>query len=444
MLNPIELSLQDEVEKNTVKEGLKNTHSRRLIALNEAIKHQSFIHVDPSVINGEMPSTLSKELPLYGLIFSCKDNINTRQFPTTAGTSSLKNYYCKKSASLVIQLEQLGARLCGKNNMHELSFGVTSYNATWGNVLNPNFPAYIAGGSSGGSAVAVATGACAFSIGTDTGGSVRIPAALCGVAGFRPTTGRYARDGIVPISSTKDTPGFIANTAADIVYLDRVLTRTQGVGALQKMRVGIPSCLWENTDSDVKEVCLNALAQLKNEGIELIHYNDSELYTQSKTLQFSIPIYEFFIDFPRYLLNQEIDLPVRQFIDDLGDLHVQKILYDELNCPTISREKYIDDLSNMLNLKTQWNNLFKKHQLDVIVYPTIACTPPKIEDVEKTSLFECLIANTDLASTVGAPSMSIPISKSDQIPVGLSIDGLPNQDTQLLACALKIEEILKR
>lgn len=424
MLNPIELSLQEEVEKNTVKEGLKNTHSRRLIALNEAIKHQSFIHVDPSVINGEMPSTLSKELPLYGLIFSCKDNINTRQFPTTAGTSSLKNHYCKKSASLVIQLEQLGARLCGKNNMHELSFGVTSYNATWGNVLNPNFPAYIAGGSSGGSAVAVATGTCAFSIGTDTGGSVRIPAALCGVAGF------------------------IANTAADIVYLDRVLTRTQGVGAPQKMRVGIPSCLWENTDtdtdSDVKEVYLNALAQLKNEGIELIYYNDSELYTQSKALQFSIPIYEFFIDFPRYLLNQEIDLSVRQFIDDLGDLPVQKILYDELNCPTISREKYIDDLSNMLKLKTQWNNVFKKHQLDVIVYPTIACTPPKIEDVKKTSLFECLIANTDLASTVGAPSMSIPISKSDQIPVGLSIDGISNQDTQLLACALKIEEILKR
>ena len=174
-------------------------------------------------MNGEAAPAESTHAPLFGLPFSCKDNINARGFATTAGTPGLADFLPEKDAPVVARLIEQGAVLCGKNNMHELSFGVTSCNGTWGTVGNPVHPGHLAGGSSGGCAAAVAAGASAFAVGTDTGGSVRIPASLCGLAGFRPTTGRYSSVGIVPVSHTRDTPGFIAPGVSDIVLLDAAL-----------------------------------------------------------------------------------------------------------------------------------------------------------------------------------------------------------------------------
>lgn len=143
--------------------------------------------------------------PLHGLPILVKYNIDTASAPTTAGTPALRSHRPGADAPVVASLFSAGAILLGKTNMHELAMGITSNNTAYGPVRNPYNPALIPGGSSGGNAAAIASRMCVDGLGTDTGGSVRIPAALCGITALRPTTGRYPGKGIFPISHTSTT-----------------------------------------------------------------------------------------------------------------------------------------------------------------------------------------------------------------------------------------------
>ena len=170
--------------------------------------------------------------PLHGLPLIIKDNINTAALPTTAGTPSLIGNRPQANARVVDALLGAGGIVFGKANMHELAFGITSNNGAFGPVRNPYDTSKIPGGSSGGNAAGVAARFAPAGIGSDTGGSTRIPAALCGVVGFRPTIGRYAGTGtlagvreVVPIAHTRDTPGPIARSAADVALLDAEIGR---------------------------------------------------------------------------------------------------------------------------------------------------------------------------------------------------------------------------
>jgi aspartyl-tRNA(Asn)/glutamyl-tRNA(Gln) amidotransferase subunit A len=157
--------------------------------------------------------------PLHGVPVSLKDNIYTAGIRTTAGSKILRDFVPKEDAVVVAQLKDAGAVLLGKTNLHEFAYGVTSNNPHFGPVRNPWDLNRIPGGSSGGSAAAVASGLCYGSIGTDTGGSIRIPAALCGVAGLKPTWGRISCQGTIPLSPLLDCTGPLARTVRDIAIL---------------------------------------------------------------------------------------------------------------------------------------------------------------------------------------------------------------------------------
>ena len=161
---------------------------------------------------------------LAGLPIVAKDNINTTTYPTSGGTRALLDHTPATDAGVVQRINQTGGFIGAKAGMHELAFGITSNNAVTGAVRNPADPSMIPGGSSGGTAAAIAAGIFPAGLGTDTGGSCRIPAALCGVIGFRPTTGRYDGDGVVPISHTRDTVGPLARSVRDIALFDSVLS----------------------------------------------------------------------------------------------------------------------------------------------------------------------------------------------------------------------------
>jgi aspartyl-tRNA(Asn)/glutamyl-tRNA(Gln) amidotransferase subunit A len=166
--------------------------------------------------------------PLHGIPISLKDNIYTKDIRTTAGSKILRDFIPKEDAAVVAQLGGTGAILLGKTNMHEFAYGVTSNNPHYGPVHNPWDLARIPGGSSGGSAAAVAAGLCYGSIGTDTGGSIRIPASLCGVVGLKPTIGRVNADGTIPLSPHLDCVGPLARTAQDAaLLLDPILLRAK-------------------------------------------------------------------------------------------------------------------------------------------------------------------------------------------------------------------------
>src|SRR3984893_1053006 len=157
--------------------------------------------------------------PLHGIPISLKDNIHTAGIPTTGGSKILKDFIPEHDAQVVRMLQAAGAVLLGKTNMHEFAYGVTSNNPHFGPVRNPWDPAPIPGGSSGGSAAPVAAGLCYGSIGTDTGGSIRIPASLCGVTGLKPSTGRVSVEGIVPLSPRLDFVGPLARNVVDAALL---------------------------------------------------------------------------------------------------------------------------------------------------------------------------------------------------------------------------------
>src|SRR5207302_7454071 len=161
--------------------------------------------------------------PLHGIPISLKDNIYTKGIRTTAGSKILKDFIPQHDAQVAVLLKEAGAVILGKMNMHEFAYGVTSNNPHYGPVRNPWDRARVPGGSSGGSAAAVAAGLRYGSIGTDTGGSIRIPASLCGVVGLKPTWGRISCEGIVPLSPALVCAGPLARTVGDVATLTGIL-----------------------------------------------------------------------------------------------------------------------------------------------------------------------------------------------------------------------------
>src|SRR5215213_6130757 len=145
--------------------------------------------------------------PLHGVPISIKDLLDIRGVPTTASSRVREGHVAERDAPTVAHLRQAGAVLIGKTNLHEFAFGTTSEDSAFGPVRNPHDPTRSAGGSSGGSAVSVAAGMALASVGTDTGGSVRIPAGACGIVGLKPSLGEVSTDGCVPLSRTLDHIG---------------------------------------------------------------------------------------------------------------------------------------------------------------------------------------------------------------------------------------------
>ena len=172
--------------------------------------------------------------PLHGIPISLKDNIYTKDVRTTAGSKILKDFVPKEDAAVVAQLKEAGAIILGKTNLHEFAYGVTTNNPHSGPTRNPWDVSRIPGGSSGGSAAAVAAGLCYGSIGTDTGGSIRIPAAICGIVGLKPTFGRVSVADVIPLSPRLDCVGPLARSAADAaLLLDPIFVRGEEEKKLQ-------------------------------------------------------------------------------------------------------------------------------------------------------------------------------------------------------------------
>ena len=211
---------------------------------------------------------------LEGFTIVVKDNIEVAGLPCTEGTRALQDFVPKRDATVVTRLKNAGAIIMGKSNMHELAFGGTSINHAYKPVGNARNAEYIAGGSSGGTAAAIAAGFVRAGLGTDTGGSNRVPAALNGIVGFRPTTGRYPNDRTLLISSTNDTIAPMGLNVADVALLDAVLSEEELMlhnVDLSSLKLGVPrGYFYDNLDPEVAKVMDNVLAKFLAAGVTLV------------------------------------------------------------------------------------------------------------------------------------------------------------------------------
>ena len=212
--------------------------------------------------------------PLHGIPISLKDLIDQKGWPTTAGSLVRKDHVAAADATVTRRLRAAGAVFVGKTNLHEFAFGTTSEDSGFGPARNPIDPSRSPGGSSGGSAIAIAAGMSLGTVGTDTGGSIRIPAAACGIVGLKPEWGDISARGVVPLSRQLDHVGPLAKTVADawILYnaMQPVVARSKEspkASAIKGLRLGIPAgYLFDRLDADVERGVLAAIEKLRKKG----------------------------------------------------------------------------------------------------------------------------------------------------------------------------------
>lgn len=392
---------------------------------------------------------------LAGVPLVLKDNINTTGLPTTAATGALKGFVAKQNAPVAQRLFDAGALLGAKGNMHELAFGITSNNAVTGAARNPYNPSMIPGGSSGGVAVAVAQRMMPAGIGTDTGASVRLPAALCGLVGFRPTVGRYSGSGIVPISHTRDTAGPMTRKVADAILLDGVMAGDLGgVTRLEPngLRIGVPRTLfYENLDPHVAPIAADVLDRLARAGVELVEADIADVGPLNDAVSFPVALYEFMQDLPIYLSENGLDLTMQDIFDGIGSPDVKGVFGSQMGDEAMPEAVYRNAMDvERPRLQQTYRDYFSANGLDAAIFPTAPLPARPVGDDETVELngeqlptFPTFIRNTDPASNAGIPGISLPAGLTeDGLPVGMELDGPEGGDLRLLAVARAIEPLL--
>ena len=399
----------------------------------------------------------AKPGPLFGLPVPVKDSVNTRDYPTSGGTPALRDFRPKEDAPLVASLKASGAIVLGKTNLHELSFGWTSNNLAFGAVHNPYDPTRIPGGSSGGTAAAIAARLAPLGVAEDTEGSIRVPAAFCGIAGFRPTTGRYSTEGCVPISPLFDQVGPHARTVADLALFDAVVThdaRPLQRVSLRGLRLGLIRDYWfSGLDPEVERITQRSLTRLKDAGAALI---DTELPDLARLIELTtdqVQNHDVRFALAAYLKEYGSGLTLEQLVErtspDIQSVFRSDVLPGGANFVSESvyaaaRDQYLPALRRL------YEEYFARTRVAAIVFPAVRVAAPLIG--EETTLqirgravpFEDAVArNIAPGSTAGLPGLVLPAGlTSGSLPVALEFDGPAGTDRALLALGASLERAL--
>jgi len=369
---------------------------------------------------------------LHGIPIGLKDLLDTAGVRTTAASNQFLERVPAEDARLVKQLKRAGAVILGKHNLHEFAFGMSGVVSAFGLVRNPWDVARITGGSSSGSAAAVASGMCITSVGTDTAGSIRCPAALCGIVGLRPSAGVLSAEGMIPLARSFDTPGQMTLTVRDAAVQFGILGGASVTSSLDaavsRFRVGLPQeGFFQDLQPDV-ESCLSEALRVVTTLVADVRQVPLEV-SRRRTV-FDAEIYEY---------HQEM-------------LAVHPELYDPdtrtriLACAGITATDYIRAQRELMVERLKAESACE--QVDVVITPTVPISAPMISDLTplgepKLREFEkqYLLRNTMPFSVLYWPSVSVPCGFTREgLPVGMQISGKPGGDATALRLAHAYEQ----
>jgi aspartyl-tRNA(Asn)/glutamyl-tRNA(Gln) amidotransferase subunit A len=376
--------------------------------------------------------------PLHGRTISIKDLIDVKGFPTTAASRVRAGHVAHADARLVTRLRDAGAVIIGKTNMHEFALGTTSDESAFGPVHNPHDPSRSPGGSSGGSAAAVAAGMGWASIGSDTGGSIRIPASACGVVGLKPAFGEISLVGVVPLSVSLDHVGPLAQNVSDAwAIYDAMIEAPRPAPAprsTDSLRVGtLGGYFLEKLDNDVRDRFDETLDRLKHAGATVVHLDLGRIPDiQTTYVNVALPeAYAFHAEALAKVPGEFSD-SVRSRLEMGGH---------------ISREDYVQAQADRAVMRSAVDTALSK--CDAIVLPTMPISPQKIGATEvivdgRTEVLRPLTLRlTQLFNLTGHPAISLPCGQTpERLPCGFQIVGRRQHTPELLQVALSCEAIV--
>jgi aspartyl-tRNA(Asn)/glutamyl-tRNA(Gln) amidotransferase subunit A len=367
--------------------------------------------------------------PLHGIPITCKDVVWSKGEKTTSGSKIDAEFVPERDAPALVRLREAGAVLLGKTNLHEFAYGVSNVNPHYGPARNPWDRTRISGGSSGGSAVALASGVGFGSIGTDTGGSIRIPSSLCGVSGLKPTYGRISREGVTPLSWSLDHVGPMARTVEDVALLYEAMSGDtvplDGPPAHRDLRVGIhPKYFFENLAPDVEAAVRGAIEGL---GASVVEIDIPEIELQAACRNT--------IAFAEASCYHEKNIRTRPL--EYGE-DTRELLRLGLLIPAT-------DYLHALRVRRRIVRAFRKafEAIDVLAAPSTPAPAPPIGSPALETGEELRSGLLRLAgpfNTVGFPAISLPCGFTEKgMPIGLQLAAAPRRESVLLRAARAFE-----
>lgn len=384
--------------------------------------------------------------PLHGIPIAYKDLYYTRGVRSTNGSKIFADFVPEYDATVVGKLDAAGAVSIGKLNQHEMAYGITSSNPHYGPVRNPHDPEHIPGGSSGGSGVTVADGTVFCGMGSDTGGSIRIPAAFCGVVGLKPTFGRVSRHGCFPLGLTLDHMGPLTRSVRDSALIlnaiagadandEATVARPEedfdpGAGtSLRRVRIGIPENFYnERLDPGMAAAFVKAVQLAERAGAVLVPLR--------------IPDPLGLTAVARAILLAEASAVLTPHLSRREDFGADVIALLDQGC-LLPAVDYVNAQRARRQLLREYTKLFTK--ADVIFAPTtpspaprIGQTTVKLGDTDEDTRLAATRFNRGI-NVLGWPAMSIPCGAIGKLPIGLQIIGRPWSERALLACAAAME-----
>lgn len=389
--------------------------------------------IDGRIARGEDPG------PLAGVPVPVKDYMYVRGYPRTGGTKAMPASVGHDDAPVVASIRAAGALIGGVTNLHELAYGATGINPHFGRVANPRHPGRIIGGSSSGSAGAVAAGLTCLAVGTDTSGSIRIPSAFAGVVGFKPTYERVSRAGVMPLAWSLDHVGPIADSVADAALLFSVMaglpdSATVPVIGNEKLRIGKPSNHFYNeVDAEILANIEGVILALSASGHEVrsIELDGVEaclpIHVQTVSAEASQAYWQPLMKNPE-LLGEDVRvrLEVGQFLASVDYIKAQRM-----------RTAMRDDLMSAFR------------DLDILITPTVAVLAPEIGAVDvvidgkRRPLHPALTRFTTPFNQTGLPAITLPCGiNADGLPIGLQLSAAYGNDIGLLRAAAIVEDVV--